>query len=144
MGHAFIFLPGKWQGTGKISFSMADDVLPFNMTWTVAENEEGIFRFSQTVTVENFDEPLNNHFSLTNVTKNTFTIALENTLVGRVEGKGIFDEKIIAWEFKKAQEGFEGYEIYELQEDGSYKMRAEFMGGDDLRTFVTGTIQLTA
>lgn len=139
--HPFIFLAGLWQGQGKISFSMADDVLPFNMRWDVSEKRGGIILFSQIVEVENFNDPLNNHFSLNNLTQNSFTIALENTLVGRVEGKGIFDEKIIAWEFKKAQEGFEGYEIYEMQEDGSYKMKAEFLGGDDLRTFVSGTIR---
>lgn len=119
---------------------MAEDRLPFSMRWSVSPSNEETIRFSQVVEVDSLEEPLFNHFSLSSLNQNKFTIALENNLVGQVVGQGLFDEKMIAWEFRKAEEGFEGYEIYELQPSGSYKMRAEFMGGDDIRTFVSGII----
>lgn len=119
---------------------MAEDELPFTMHWNISPSENEKINFHQIVEVENFNDPLSNNFSLSSVTSNNFTITLENNLVGKVEGKGIYDDKIIAWEFRNASEGFEGYEIYELQPDGSYKMRAEFMGGEDYRTFVVGSI----
>jgi hypothetical protein len=142
MIHNFIFKPGVWEGVGKISFSMADDELPFRMRWSVSPQELGSIRFSQLVEVENFSDPLTNNFTLSGITSSHFVITLENDLVGKVEGKGLYSEKLIAWEFRNAAEGFEGYEIYELQTDGTYKMRAEFMGGEEFRTFVAGTIKL--
>lgn len=141
MIHNFIFKQGTWTGSGKISFSMAEDELPFRMRWSVVAEKQGSICFSQLVEVENFQDPLTNNFVIFSITPSHFTITLENDLVGKVEGKGLYSEKLIAWEFRNASEGFEGYEIYELQTDGSYKMRAEFMGGEDYRTFVSGSIR---
>lgn len=139
--HSFIFKPGTWQGTGKITFSMAPDELPFSTSWQVTAKENEIIPITQVVIVEQFNEPLNNHFRISHITPTNFTIELENHLVGRVKGSGVLSDKIIAWEFRAAEEGFEGYEIYELKEDNTYAMKAEFLGGEGFRTIVTGTIK---
>jgi hypothetical protein len=71
-----------------------------------------------------------------------FLITLENVLLGSVNGKGLVDEKMIAWEFREdgSGTGFEGYEVYELQNDGTYIMRAEYSTDDQMRTIVQGNI----
>jgi hypothetical protein len=123
---------------------MADDVLPFSMQWTVSKDEGGFIKFSQVVEVDSFNDPLYNHFVLNGLDQNNFQIELQNNLVGKVGGTGLFDQKIIAWEFRKVEEGFEGYEIYELQPSGSYRMKAEFLGGEEMRTFVEGEIKIVS
>jgi len=50
------------------------------------------------------------------------------------------DEKTVAWEFSNKELGFEGFEIYELQEDGNYITRGEYVSIDQLRTIIEGKI----
>lgn len=138
--HPFIFTPGVWEGAGKITFSMAEDVLTFSMRWTVLPPEDHQIYFHQEIDIKTFPEKMRNHFTLWKTSKNAFEIQLENALVGKVRGSGLITSTSIAWEFRRKDQDFEGLEIYELQPDGSYKMRAEFTAGSDMRTYVTGHI----
>ncbi|MCC5831468.1 MAG: hypothetical protein JJU12_00290 [Chlamydiales bacterium] len=144
MTHRFIFTPGVWSGEGVITFSMAEDVLNFKMEWTILPAEEGKIYFNQVIAVAGFSDKMRNNFSVSDITASDFEIELENGIVGRVVGKGVVGPKVIAWEFRRKDQEFEGYEIYELQESGSYKMRAEFTAGDGLRTHVEGFIDPSA
>lgn len=110
------------------------------MDYTVLPKENGVIRFSQIVTVEEASESMQNHFFISDISAPHFTIELENQLVGKVKGHGIVDEKMICWEFRNQAEGLDGFEIYELQKNGSYNMRSEFIGGDHFRTFIYATI----
>lgn len=139
MSHNFIFEPGVWEGKGVISFSMAEDKLPFVMRWTVQPEADGKHSFNQTVEVEDFTENMRNNFCVSEVKSDSFQIVLENHLVGSVQGKGVISPNALAWEFRENEQGFEGFEIYEKTEEG-YKMRAEFTAGDGLRTFVFGEL----
>lgn len=139
MTHTFIFEPGVWEGRGKISFSMAEDQLPFKMRWTVLPKDNDQYLFSQLVEVDDFTEKMNNSFCVSSVDENGFMIELENHLVGKVEGKGVINDHVLAWEFRENEQGFEGFEIYEKSGD-DYKMRAEFSAGEGLRTYVRGII----
>lgn len=140
MMHAFIFAPGVWEGSGTISFSMLEEVLEFNTTWLVLPKEEGNFYFNQEIEIKTFPEKMRNRFTLHPLSDSAFDIVLENQIVNKVVGSGLIDPMTIAWEFRRKDQDFEGFEIYELQPDGSYKMRAEFTSGDNMRTFVSGTI----
>lgn len=120
---------------------MAEDELPFTTRWQAGAKENEVIALSQVVEVEQFNEPLHNHFRISQITPTTFTIELENHLIGRVKGSGVLSDKVIAWEFRAVEEGFEGYEIYELKEDNSYAMKAEFLGGEGFRTIVTGILK---
>ncbi len=140
MIHPFIFKPGAWQGEGTITFSMADDVLNFVVNWTVLPIEEGKIYLNQVVAIDGFAEKMRNTFTIFDVTPSSFEIELENHLVNKVAGKGVIGPQGIAWEFRRKDQDFEGYEVYELQEGGWYKMRSEFTSGDGLRTSITGSI----
>ncbi len=139
--HKFIFTPGVWQGEGQITFSMAEDELVFKTRWTLAPKEGERILLSQTIEVDNVPDKMVNNFAISDMTASSFVIELENNLIGKVQGKGVVDEKTIAWEFRNTPQQFEGFEIYELQPDGSYKVRAEFTAGEGLRTYVKGTIR---
>ena len=140
MAHAFILAPGVWDGMGTITFSMAEDVLEFDMQWTVLPMEEQEIYFNQEIAIKTFPEKMRNHFTLWHLTATTFEIQLENQIVGKVVGSGIITPETIAWEFRRRDQEFEGYEIYELKRDGAYKMKAEFTAGEGLRTHVSGSI----
>lgn len=141
MTHAFILQPGRWEGKGTITFTMAEDVLNFTMTWTVLPEDNGRIHFSQEIDIDTFAEKMHNHFYAEKVTPSSFEIILENNIAGKVLGKGVIDAKVVAWEFARKDQEFEGFEVYELQGDGSYNMRAEFTAGDGLRTKVKGSIE---
>ncbi len=140
MNHAFIFTAGVWKGSGSISFSMADDILEFTTLWTVLPSEDGNFYFSQEIAIQGLSETMRNQFTLRPLNNESFDIVLENQIIGKVMGSGLISDETIAWEFRRKDQEFEGYEIYELQEDGSYKMKAEFTAGAGLRTYVSGQI----
>ena len=50
------------------------------------------------------------------------------------------DDKIIAWEFRENDMHFEGFETYRIQSDGSYRVNAEFITSDQLRTRIRGQV----
>ena len=64
---------------------------------------------------------------------------LENELLGTVKGTGVIDENTIAWEFHGTG-GLEGFEVYELQDNGDYMMHAEYSSPDQFRTIIDGRI----
>jgi len=140
--HSFIFSPGVWEGNGTISFSMVEDVLPFTMQWTVLPIEDQKIYFNQEIAIQSFPEKMRNLFTVWPLSQSTFEIQLENQIIGKVVGSGLITPTTIAWEFRRRDQEFEGFEIYELQKDGSYKVRAEFSSGDDMRTHVKGSIFL--
>ncbi len=142
-GHNFIFQPGIWEGEGSIQFSMAEDLLPFKVKWTVLSKDDQKIYLIQNIDIEGFSEKSRNHFCLTEITESTFSILLENGVVGQVGGKGVIDETNIAWEFRKSSQGFEGYETYERLADGSYRMRAEYMAQEGFFTSIHATLKLS-
>lgn len=119
---------------------MAEDELDFTMRWTILPMEDETIYFNQQISIPDLGQTMKNNFSLSLSGPKAFTIELENQMVGKVRGKGVIDPTIIAWEFREPNQAFDGFEIYELQEGNHYKMRAEFTGGEGLRTYVNGTI----
>ena len=67
---------------------------------------------------------------------------MENSNIGRVIGSGVYDEKLIAWEFRSQELNFEGFESYYLQPDGSYLMHVEYVTSDQFRTQIEGRLWL--
>lgn len=138
--HPFIFEPGIWEGSGLLRFSMAADEIPFVMRWTVEPSEEGKIHFEQIVDIQELNQKMRNKFCISEKSSNRFHIQLNNAVVERVLGIGVLDPKTIAWEFREQGKDFEGFEVYEKQEDGSYKMHGEYAAPDSVRTHVTGVI----
>lgn len=80
-----------------------------------------------------------NSFIFSDVHQNTFTVELVSEPLGKVLGKGVMDSKMIAWEFR-GNPDFEGFEVYELQDNLDYMMHAEYSSSELARTIIDGRI----
>lgn len=137
--HEFIFQPGNWIGEGKITFSASPERLRFYTKWIIEPMESGLILCRQQVEMEGREENLHNNFEISHLQPLQFSIKLNSELMGALEGKGLIDSKTIAWEFRGEQD-FEGFEVYELQENGDYMLHAEYMSTEQFRTIVDGRI----
>ncbi len=138
--HSFLFNPEEWVGDGTITFNEFGHGLKFYTHWKVAGSAELITSCIQEIEVEGLMDKTQNRFTFSEVKNNAFTITLENESLGKVVGKGVVDEKTVAWEFSSKEIGFEGFEVYELQADGGYITRGEYISIDQLRTIIEGKI----
>lgn len=137
--HQFLFLPGRWVGAGKITFSNSDELLRFYTSWMLAPEAEGEMYCNQRVELQGVDEQILNSLKVYDVTENDFKIDLESAPAGIVTGKGIIDAKIISWEFHGTG-SIEGFEVYELQDNGDYMVHAEYSIAGIFSTCVDGRI----
>lgn len=139
--HPFLLTPAVWLGQGKIKLSVAVEELVFFTRWSVAEADaEGRIALIQEIQIKGLPEIMHNEFTLSSLAQGEFAIELENEAVGRVTGSGVINDKVIAWEFRVEDIGFEGFEIYEKQEGNNYLMRAEYATNDEFRTLIEGKL----
>lgn len=135
----FIFKPGMWIGEGKVTFSASPEMIRFYTKWIVEEEKDHQIFCRQNVEMEGGESHVSNAFTFSNLQPNAFSILLESDLLGVVQGKGLLDDKTIAWEFRGHPE-FEGFEVYELQENGDFLLHAEYSTMDQIRTIIDGRI----
>jgi hypothetical protein len=126
--HTFIFSSGNWAGEGKILLNMVEEELVFNTNWGVqARDFSGKIECQQDIQVQGLSENMRNALSFYDFQSNSFKVDMENQNVGRIIGTGVYDDKMIGWEFRNNGMNFEGFETYRLQEDGSYLMHVEYI-----------------
>jgi hypothetical protein len=139
--HSFIMTPRSWLGEGKIQLNMVEEELGFFTRWKIAgKDDTGKIECVQEIQVKGLSDIMHNQFLFFDLSSNQFAIELENQALGRVLGKGLVSEKVIAWEFRIEDLGFEGFEFYEKQEDNSYLMHAEYATTDQFRTIIKGRV----
>lgn len=136
--HEFIFKPGNWIGEGKITFSASPERLRFYTKWFIEKSESGLIRCQQHVEMEGRDQNVTNSFVFSGFLPESFVVELSSDLMGTMRGKGLVDAKTIAWEFRSPD--FEGFEVYELVENGDYMLHAEYISTEQFRTIVDGRI----
>lgn len=141
--HTFIFSQGTWFGEGKILLNMVEEELIFNTNWAVQNKDfSGKISSAQEIQIQGLSENMRNELTFYDFGTKTFSVDMENPNVGRIVGNGVFDEKMIAWEFRNNEMNFEGYETYLLQGDGSYSMKGEYVTSDQFRTQIEARIWL--
>lgn len=139
--HTFIFSPGTWFGEGKILLNMVEEELVFNTNWAVQNRDfAGKVTCAQEILIHGLTENMRNELTFYDFQTKTFSVDMENQNVGRIVGTGVFDETMIAWEFRNNDMNFEGYETYLLQGDGSYMMKGEYVTSDQFRTLIEARI----
>lgn len=139
--HSFILTPSSWLGEGKIKLNMVEEELGFFTRWNVASTSpEGKIECVQEIQVKGLSDIMLNEFHLFDLSVQQFAISLENEALGKVHGKGLINDKVIAWEFRVPDIGFEGFEFYEKIDDENYLMRAEYATADEFRTVINGKI----
>jgi len=141
MQHSFILESSLWKGEGKIILNMVDEVLTFFTNWNIKEKDfAGKVGSKQEIQIAGISENMKNDLTFFDFTSKSFSVEMENPNIGRIVGTGIYDDKVIAWEFRDNDMNFEGFETYHLQEDGSYLMHAEYVTSDQFRTQIDGRI----
>ncbi len=139
--HQFLFTPSAWLGQGKIQLNMVSEELGFFTRWNIGlPDGDGRIECLQEIQVKGLSDVMHNVFSISNLTNGEFTIELENQALGKITGKGLINDKVIAWEFRIEDIGFEGFEMYEKQDDKNYLMRAEYATSDQFRTLIQGRL----
>ena len=140
MKHTFLLAEGTWIGEGKITFSASPESIHFYTKWVISnlKDQEG-FSCTQQVEMTGTDESVYNHMTISNITDDSFAIQLNNDIIGKVNGKGLIDDRSVAWEYRHGDE-FDGFEVYELQENGDYMFHAEYASTDQYRTVVDGRV----
>ena len=138
--HLFILQPGTWIGEGKIAFSASPESVRFYTKWLIEPEKKGLISCEQQVVMQGSEPNTKTQFRFSNVTPTTFSVELDNDTLGKVYGTGVIDPKTIAWEFHTKAEGLEGFEVYELQENGDYMLHAEYASADQFRTIIDGRI----
>lgn len=139
MGNFFIFKPGLWIGEGKVTFSASPESVRFYTKWTVEKENNKQIICQQHVEMEDGESNVYNTFIFSNLLPHSFSVELSNELLGSVQGTGLIDDKTIAWEFRGHPE-FEGFEVYELQDNGDFMLHAEYSSMDQIRTIIDGRI----
>ena len=133
--HTFIFNPGAWAGEGKIVLNMVEEELSFNTDWAIQNKDfSGKVTCAQDIQIQGLSENMRNELTFYDFGPKHFSVDMENQNVGRIVGTGIYDEKMIGWEFRGSDSNFEGFETYTLQPDGSYHMKGEYITSDQFRT----------
>ena len=139
--HNFILKPTSWLGEGKIQLNMVEEELAFYTKWSIAQRDDtGRIECVQEIQVKGLSDIMQNQFFFYDLTPGSFVIELENSSLGKVVGSGLITDKVIGWEFRAADIGFEGFEFYEKQADNSYLMRAEYATSDQFRTIIKGKV----
>lgn len=139
--HSFITSPGSWVGEGKIVLNMVEEDLIFYTVWNILDKDfSGMVTSVQNIQIQGLSEGIQNEMRFFDFSKERFSIEMQNQNIGKILGQGIFDEKMIAWEFRGNDMKFEGYESYCLQDDGTYKLKGEYISSDQFRTQVEGHI----
>jgi hypothetical protein len=139
--HLFLLQPRAWLGQGSIQLSMMTEELTFFTRWEIGHPDEaGGISCVQEIQVHGLADVMSNQFIMYDFVGSSFRVELENQALGKVQGSGFFDKKVIAWEFRVPEIGFEGLEFYEKQSDASYLMRAEYATQDQFRTIIQGQV----
>ncbi len=124
---------------------MVEEELIFNTNWAVQNKDfAGKVTCSQEILIQGLSENMRNELSFYDFQTKTFSVDMENPNVGRIVGTGVYDDKMIAWEFRNNDMKFEGYETYNLQPDGSYQMKGEYVTSDQFRTMIEARIWLSS
>jgi hypothetical protein len=137
--HTFIFTPGLWIGEGKITFSASPEHLRFFTKWQCNPLKNGLIDCRQIVEMQDRAENVANAFTFSEISPTGFKAKLVSDMIGAEHGKGIIDQKTIAWEFR-GNPDFEGFEVYELQENGDYMLHAEYTSSEHFRTIIEGRL----
>ena len=137
--HTFLFEPGRWVGAGRITFNVSKELIRFYTRWTIEIDEQGRLICNQVVEMQGIPDKVENRFIVYGLVANKFKIEMHSQSVGSAAGDGIVDEKTIAWEFH-GQADVEGFEVYEVQENGDYMLHAEYASTEQLRTIIDARI----
>ncbi len=139
--HDFILSPSIWIGRGEIQLSNVNKISQYSTRWDFShKNSLGIIESSQKIQLKNFAELMHNQLLFFDLASDKFHVQFDHPSMGTVYGKGIITAILIAWEFRSIKLGFEALEFYEKQNDGSYRVYAEYTSLEQTRAIIKGKV----
>ena len=106
-----------WRG--KNPLNMVEEELVFNTNWAVQNRDfAGKVTCAQEIQIQGLSENMRNELTFYDFSQRLFPSIWKIQNVGRIVGTGVYDDKMIAWEFRNNDMNFEGYETYTSQADG--------------------------
>ncbi len=138
MTHPFLLSPGVWIGEGEITFLQSPNKLKFYTRWRIDPSDQGIINCVQEIELHGLEQVNENRLIITDVGESGFKISVENELMGKLSGKGVWDPVRLAWELRD-QPGMEGFEVYELLPTGEYQFHAEY-SSPPFKTLISGKL----
>ncbi|MDR3625074.1 MAG: hypothetical protein P4L16_08065 [Chlamydiales bacterium] len=137
---AFLLEEGVWLGEGQIELCQYAQQLTYYTKWKIGPLVDGKIDAIQEVEIADGHERVINRYSFFKTEAHSFQIELENELFGKVSGKGIISTGAIAWEFHGEDLIFEGFELFQLKNDGTYINRAEYATDGEPHSIISGTL----
>ena len=134
----FLFSSGRWKGEGEIIIAPFPESISFRVEWEVICREESI-QATQVVKMSDVKEAVVSYFTIYDIREGSFSLLLDSSYSGRVEGRGGHQEGVISWEFTGLS-SFVGFERYEREAGGGYRFQAQYGPSDDFHTSIEGMI----
>lgn len=138
--HSFLLIPGIWLGQGVIKIAGVEERLRYYTRWKVSAAVEGVIFCTQEVEVQGVSEKKSNLYLFSDVKNSSFYLELDSESLGKIGGKGVIKEKVIAWELHGSHEQCEGFEIFELVSEDRYSTHAEFGSDKQENTVIQGLL----
>jgi hypothetical protein len=135
----FIFSGGIWVGEGRITLTGSPTFIKFYTKWEITLENHDLIKAVQTVEMQGVKDHVVNFFTFKDITRESFSLTLESETIGRIEGTGVIKPTVLAWELRSLLT-LEGFEVYELQENGDYSLHAEYSSPEQYRTIIDGLL----
>ncbi len=134
-----IFTPGIWLGEGLIRLGSSSESVKFYTKWQITQTNETVIKAIQVVEMQGIEDRTTNYYTFNDFQKETFSVILENDLVGYVSGLGSQNQTMFGWEFRDSP-SFEGFENYLPEDSGTLAFKAEYGSQGFFRTLIQGKI----
>jgi len=139
--HSFLFTPGLWLGEGSIALSSLDEELIFYTRWmSHKKDKEGKILCVQEIEIKGLSDIMQSEYCLFAITETEFSFEMDNSVIGKVQGKGFVSPESISWEIVDSAGELEGVEFYQKESKDLYQMRADYATSDQFRTEIKGKI----
>lgn len=136
----FLLQEGVWLGEGQVDLCQHGQQLKFHTKWKVGALVDGRIDAIQEVEIVDGHEKVINRYRFIKTAAQNFLIELENELFGKMHGKGVLSNESIAWEFHGDDLAFEGFEIFQKHQDGTFLSRAEYASDGEPHSIINGSL----
>ena len=94
----------------------------------------------QEIEIKGLSDIMQSECCLLAITETEFSFEMDNSVIGKVQGKGFVSPKSISWEIVDSAGELEGVEFYQKESKDLYRMRADYATSDQFRTEIKGKI----
>jgi len=140
--HSFLTQSATWLGEGVVKLNLVQEPMKLYSRWIVDSDEKKL-KCVQEIEIAGVSDRMNNFFSFDFTKLDQIYVEMENSMIGKIEARGLCDEEVIAWEYVDPTSEFGGYEFYKKEDESHYRFCCEFITKDQLRSHIQGKMWLS-